>query len=346
MIKKALLEAFRGPSPERPPFWFLRQAGRYLPEYRELRQNAPNFLDFCYSPELTVEAALQPLSRFKMDAAILFSDILVIPDALGCKVDFVEGQGPLLQPIRSERAIADLRPEGMEDHLQPVFASVRELRRVLPPETALIGFAGAPWTVALYMVEGRGGGESDVIRRWAYSEPESFAKLIEVLADTTVAYLKKQIECGAEVVMLFDTWAGLLSETQFHAWVIAPTAKIVSRLKASGSDVPIIGFPRGAGALYEDYVRETGIDGVSLDPTVPLTWAKEKLQPHCLVQGNLDNHLLVAGGRGLGEETGRILNALSGGGFIFNLGHGILPQTPPEHVARVAERLFSHDSAP
>lgn len=338
MTGKPFLNAFHG-SDGRPPFWFLRQAGRYLPEYRELRRQAPDFLAFCYTPELTVEAAQQPLRRYGMDAAILFSDILVLPDALGCNVAFVEGEGPILQPVRTEAEIAALRPERLDEHLDPVFASVRKLRRALPPATALIGFAGAPWTVALYMVEGRGGGESGVVRRLAYAEPGLFERLMGVLVDSTVAYLTRQIESGAEAVMLFDSWAGLLAEMQFRSWVIEPTAEIVRRLKESHPDVPILGFPRGAGALYEDFTRGTGIDGVSLDATIPLAWARKRLQPDCLVQGNLDNVLLAVGGNGLEAETDRIVEVLSHGRFVFNLGHGILPHTPPEHVARVSDRI-------
>lgn len=338
MTGKPFLDAFHDRG-ERPPFWFLRQAGRYLPEYRKLREQAPGFLAFCYAPELTVEAALQPLRRYGMDAAILFSDILVVPDALGCRVAFVEGQGPVLEPVRSQADIAALCPARVDEHLEPVFESVRTLRQALSPQTALIGFAGAPWTVALYMVEGRGGGESDVVRRLAYADPGIFGTLIGVLVDSTVAYLERQIEHGAEAVMVFDSWAGLLAEMQFRAWVIEPTAEIVRRLKASHPDVPILGFPRGAGALYEDFVRGTGVDGVSLDATIPLAWARERLQPDCLVQGNLDNVLLAVGGNGLEPETDRIVDVLSHGRFIFNLGHGVLPQTPPEHVARVAARL-------
>jgi uroporphyrinogen decarboxylase len=340
-----LLQAFRSGALARPPFWFLRQAGRYLPEYRELRQKEPDFLRFCYTPELTVEAALQPLRRYRPDAVILFSDILVIADAIGCQVDFVEKEGPRLQPVRREQEIEELESERAEEHLLPVFQAVRRLRESVPEEIALIGFAGAPWTVAVYIVEGRGGGEAEIVRCLAYKAPETFEKLIKVIVDATVVFLIRQIQFGADVVMLFDSWAGLLPETQFRRWVIEPTAEIVRQVRAAHPGVPVIGFPRGAGARYPEYIAGTGVDGVNLDATVPLRWARDELQKDCLIQGNLDNHLLVAGGCALEAEAERILQELGRGRLIFNLGHGILPQTPPENVARVAAylRAWRHD---
>lgn len=333
---KLLLRAFLGAGLERPPFWLMRQAGRYLPEYRCLRAEAPDFLSFCYSPRLTVEAALQPLRRYQMDAAILFSDILVVPDALGCRVRFVEGEGPRLEPVRTGGAVDRLRPDGLLAHLAPVFESLRALKQALAEEITLIGFAGAPWTIALYMVEGRGGTEGEVTRGLAYADPQLFGRMIELLVDATATYLKAQIDSGAEVVQIFDSWAGLLPESQFRRWVIAPTAEIVKRVKSEHPEVPIIGFPRGAGALYRDYAVETGVDGIGLDATVPLVWACEALQSRCLVQGNLDNLLLAAGGEALLSETARIVEAFWPGRYVFNLGHGVLPQTPPENVAAVA----------
>ena len=317
----------------------MRQAGRYLPEYRRIRTQAPDFLTFCYTPELCVEAALQPLRRYHMDAAILFSDILVIPDALGCRVEFVEGQGPVLEPVRSGPAVAALRLERVEEHLQPVFEAVRLLAGAIPSETAMIGFAGAPWTVAVYMVEGRGGTDCETAKSWGYRDPDTFGRLIDLLVDATILHLQRQIDNGAEVIQLFDSWAGTLAESQFRSWVIGPTARIVKHLKANHPGVRIIGFPPNAGVGYLRYVEETGIDGVSVDATVPLDWAALTLQKHCLVQGNLDNQVVVAGGEVLEAETTRILETLAGGPFIFNLGHGILPQTPPENVARVSELI-------
>ena len=334
---KLLLEAFDGRRSNRIPFWFMRQAGRYLPEYRRIRTEAPDFLTFCYTPELCVEAALQPLRRYHMDAAILFSDILVIPDALGCRVAFVEGQGPVLEPVRSGTAVEALQLERVEEHLQPVFEAVRLLAGAISSETTMIGFAGAPWTVAVYMVEGRGGTDCETAKSWGYKDPDTFGRLIDVLVEATILHLRGQIDNGAEVIQLFDSWAGTLAESQFRSWVIGPTARIVQRLKADHPDVWIIGFPRSAGVGYLRYVEETGVDGVSIDATVPLDWAALNLQEHCLVQGNLDNQVVVAGGEVLEAEAMRILDTLGGGPFIFNLGHGILPQTPPENVARVSE---------
>jgi len=339
MPDKPFLQALaRQPLP-RPPFWFMRQAGRYLPEYRELREREPDFLRFCYTPDLTVEATLQPLRRYGMDAAILFSDILVVPDALGRTVRFVEGQGPLLEPVRDADLVADWDWERFLSHLGPVFETVERLTTTIPAEAALIGFAGAPWTVAVYMVEGRGGTDFAAIRGWATSEPESFSKLIDVLIDATSIYLAQQVHHGAEAVQLFDTWAGILPQSEFDRWVIAPTREIVRRLKRDHPGVPILGFPRSAGLLYEDYVTQTDVDAVGIDAMVPVTWAAAALQPTCTVQGNLDNHLLIAGGAALETEVDRILGALSAGPFVFNLGHGVLPKTPPEHVAQVADQV-------
>lgn len=330
------LAAFGGMGSSRTPFWLMRQAGRYLPEYRALRENTRDFLAFCYTPELTTEAALQPLRRYGMDAAIVFSDILVIPDALGRTVAFVEGVGPRLDPVSCPADVARLRPEQLEQRLEPVYAGMRQLKTALPEATALIGFAGAPWTLAVYMVEGRGGGEADRPRGWAYGDPAGFSRLIAILVDAVVRHLGRQIENGADAVQLFDSWAGLLPETEFRRWVIEPTAEIVRRLKTAHPGVPVIGFPRGAGALYEAYVAETGVDGVGLDAGVPLDYAARALQPRALVQGNLDNLAVVAGGPALEREAERILKTLSRGRFVFNLGHGVLPQTPPEHVAALA----------
>ena len=317
----------------------MRQAGRYLPEYRKIRSEVPDFLTFCYTPELCVEAALQPLRRYHMDAAILFSDILVVADALGCRVAFVEGQGPVLESVRTSAEVAALSLDRLEDRLQPVFEAVRLLARAVPSETALIGFAGAPWTVAVYMVEGRGGTDCETARSWGYSSPDTFGRLIDLLVEATIVHLSRQIENGAEVVQLFDSWAGILAESQFRSWVIRPTAEIVRRLKADHPETKIIGFPRAAGVRYLQYVEQTGVDGVSIDATVPLSWAVQSLQGRCLVQGNLDNQALVVGGEVVEEETMRIVETLAEGPFIFNLGHGILPQTPPENVARVSEMI-------
>ncbi len=335
-MTKRFLQALKGETLNPPPLWLMRQAGRYLPEYREIRASAKNFLDFCYTPDLAVEVTLQPLRRYGFDAAILFSDILVIPDALGQKVEFVSGQGPQLAPIKSEAELeAILNLDGLHEHLKPVYTTVHRLSKEIPETTALIGFAGAPWTVATYMVEGKGSKTYEEIRSIAYSDPVFFQRLIDMLVEATSLYLIEQVHQGAECLQVFDSWAGVLSERQFHTWSIEPMTRIVEKVRAVHAEVPIIGFPRGAGPLYEAYVRETKVDGVGLDHTVPLTWARDVLQPLTTVQGTLDNLLLVAGGEAMDAEIKRILETLGSGPFIFNLGHGIVPQTPPEHVERL-----------
>jgi len=337
--EKPFLNALKGQAQAVPPLWLMRQAGRYLPEYRALRGQSPNFLEFCYTPELATEVTLQPLRRYGFDAAILFSDILVVPDALGQRVRFLEGEGPVLDPIEDAAGIAGLRFDGALEHLSPVLETVARLSREIPETTALIGFAGAPWTVATYMVEGGGSKDHAKARIWAYAAPDSFARLIDLLVETTAAYLIAQVAHGAEALQLFDTWAGVLAPSQFARWVVEPTRDIVARVRAAYPEVPIIGFPRGAAMLYPDFVRRTGVTGVSIDNSVPPEWARDHIQGLACVQGNLDNMALVAGGEAQDAETRRILEALSGGPFIFNLGHGILPTTPPEHVARLVETV-------
>jgi len=339
---KPMIQALRstsGSTPllKRPPFWLMRQAGRYLPEYREVRKTAKNFLNFCYSPDLAVEVTLQPIRRFKPDAAIMFSDILVIPDALGQKVDFIEGRGPVLDPIRHVDQFGILNPLNVLDYLKPVFQTISRLKNELDDKTALIGFAGAPWTVAVYMIEGHGGTDCSHARCWAYENPEGFSKLMDILVDATSEYLIAQIDHGAEIIQLFDSWAGVLSETQFRKWVIEPNRQIVEKIRARHPHIPIIGFPRNAGNLYKDFVEQTGVDGVSLDHGVGIDWAVEHLQSKCTVQGNLDNHVLLSGGQALDDELNRIFNGFSNGPFIFNLGHGVLQFTPVDHVQHVAD---------
>ena len=341
---KPFLRALRGEAVKPAPFWLMRQAGRYLPEYRELRKTAANFLDFCYTPELAIEATLQPLRRYHMDAAILFSDILVIPDGLGQSVAFREGEGPVLEALESADDFEKLDVDGVVERLEPVFRTVSGVASQLDDKTALIGFAGAPWTVALYMIEGRGGTEGGKIRNWAASRPDEFGQLIDILCEATSRYLIRQIEHGAEALQLFDSWAGLLPETGFRKWIIEPNRRIVDKIREAHPNVPIIGFPRNAGVLYRDFVRETGVNGVSIDASVPLAWAASELQSVCTVQGNLDNHILLSGGEILDSETNRILDQLSDGPFIFNLGHGVMPPTPPEHVGRVAELIRARRS--
>ncbi len=315
----------------------MRQAGRYLPEYREVRAAAGGFLDLCLTPELAVEVTLQPIRRFAMDAAILFSDILVIPYALGQTVAFEEGRGPVLAPIRTTGDLSRLSDAALHDRLAPVYETVRLLTKALPQETTLIGFAGAPWTLATYMVEGGASKDFATIKRWAYAEPDSFGRLIALLVDATADYLCKQIEAGAEAVQIFDSWIGVLPETELRRWGLDPVREIVRRVKAAHRDTPVILFPRGAGLLYETYAAESGADALSLDTAVPLGWARSALQGRCALQGNLDPVMLVAGGAALEREAERVLRQLAGGPFVFNLGHGILPQTPPDHVAQLAD---------
>lgn len=336
---KPFLRALAGETITPPPFWLMRQAGRYLPEYRATRTQAGSFLDLCYNPELAVEVTLQPLRRYGFDAAILFSDILVVPDGLGQGVAFKEGEGPVLTPIRSARDLDGLDLSGLHDRMAPVYATVAGLSKAIPATTALIGFSGAPWTVATYMIEGGGSKDFSQAKKLMWAEPETFARLMELLIEATGQYLIRQIDAGAEAIQIFDTWAGALPETEFRKWVIEPARRLVERIHSERPGIPVIGFPRGAGILYEAYVTETKVDGVSLDSSVPLDWAARVLQPKCTVQGNLDPILLVAGGDALDAGIDRVLNALGKGPFIFNLGHGIIPPTPPENVARLAERV-------
>lgn len=329
--QKPLLRALAGEALAHPPFWLMRQAGRYLPEYRALRQKAGSFLDLCYTPDLTAEATLQPIRRFGMDGAILFSDILVIADALGRAVDFVESDGPRVAPIATAD---DLAGEPAPGKLAPVYDALRRIKTELPNDTALIGFAGGPWTVATYLIEG---GRSDFSRakHWAFAETERLDRVIDRLVDATIQHLAAQIDAGAEIVQLFDSWAGMLPEAQFHRFVIQPTRRIVDGVKARHPKTPIIGFPRGAGLMYRAYFVETRVDALSLDWGVPLEIARRTLQSIGPVQGNLDPQLLVAGGEALDAAVRAVLEALGTGPFVFNLGHGILPGTPIEHVERL-----------
>lgn len=326
------IRALRREKNDRPPFWFMRQAGRYLPEYREIRKSTKDFLSFCYSPEKAAEVTLQPLRRFDMDAAILFSDILVIPHALGMHVEFREGEGPHLGALD----IAKLDTENVGKFLAPVCETVSRVSKELPEDKALIGFAGAPWTVATYMVEGKSSREFAKVREMAYRTPDDFKMLMNIIVDATSEYLIAQVKHGADALQLFDSWAGVLPEEEFEKWVIAPTRKIVEKVKASCPEIPIIGFPRGAGILYEHFVKHTGVDAVSIDTTVPLQWAKEVLQPLVTVQGNLDPLLLASDERAAVKQTEKILSILGDGPFIFNLGHGIVPHTPIAHVEAVS----------
>ena len=335
------LQTLAGEAPSPPPIWLMRQAGRYLPEYREVRAEAKGFLDLCYTPDFAVEVTLQPIRRYGFDAAILFSDILVVPDALGCDVSFVEGEGPKLGVIRDGSAVSRLSKTGLHDHLAPVYATLRRLRKELPEETALIGFAGAPWTVASYMVEGGGSKEFQEARYFARTDPEAFSALIDLVADATKDYLLAQVEAGAQALQLFDSWAGVLPPSAFDRWCVRPMATIVNAVKDVHPEIPIIGFPRGAGVLYQHFIDRVPVDGVSLDTTVPADWAVENLKKVCL-QGNLDPIALLSGGDDMLNDARHLLNTLSGHPHIFNLGHGVLPPTHPDTVKRLVDFVRSY----
>ncbi len=326
-----------------PPIWLMRQAGRYLPEYREVRAKAGSFLNLCYAPELAAEVTLQPIRRFGFDAAILFSDILVIPDALGRSVRFVEGEGPQLDPIDSA-GIAALAADGVVERLAPVIETVRLVRARLPADKALIGFCGAPWTVATYMIAGHGTSDQAPARLLGAREPELLDRLTGILAEVSAQYLIAQLRNGAAAVQIFDSWAGVLGEKEFERWSIAPIAAMVQRVRAEVPGARIIGFPKGAGARAADFVARTGVDAIGIDWTVPLRAAGD-LKAHAVVQGNLDPMVLVAGGAALDRAIDRIMDRLAGDRFIFNLGHGIVPQTPIAHVERLVERVRQHGGA-
>jgi uroporphyrinogen decarboxylase len=332
-----LISVLRGKPSAKPPLWLMRQAGRYLPEYRELRAKAGSFLDLCYRPEWAAEITLQPIRRFGFDAAILFADILIVPDALGQKVAFEEGSGPRLDAMPPDALLKALNPAGTAEKFSRIFETVARVRDGLPAGTALIGFCGAPWTVATYMIAGHGTPDQAPARLAAFRDQASFATLIRLLADCSVEYLSGQIEAGALAVQIFDSWAGVLPDDEFRRWSIEPTARMVHALRARHPGVPIIGFPRGAGLLAADYVRETGVDGIGCDTAMPLAFMRDALSPHAAVQGNLDPLLLLAGGPLLESRIRDIVAALEGGPHIFNLGHGILPPTPIEHVSRLIE---------
>lgn len=339
LSSKPVLRALAGERQARPPFWLMRQAGRYLPEYRALRQQTPGFLDFCFSPAQAAEATLQPIRRFGMDAAILFSDILVVPHALGRAVSFREGEGPVLDRLRSRAEAEALNPVGVVERLAPVYEAVERVVAVLPDDVVLIGFAGAPWTVATYMVEGGTSRDFAAVKRWALGDPDGFDILIDRIVEATVAHLAAQIDAGAAAVQLFDSWAGVLPEGAFRRFVIAPTKRIVAALRTLHPHVPVIGFPRGAGLMYRAYVAETGVSAIGLDSTVPCEVAHRTLQSAVPVQGNLDPLLLLVGGAAMEQAVGTIVDCFGDGPFVFNLGHGVVPDTPVEHVARLAEIL-------
>jgi uroporphyrinogen decarboxylase len=335
-VGKPLLATVLGERQSRPPLWIMRQAGRYLPEYRAIREKVGTFLDLCYNPELASEVTLQPLRRFELDAAILFSDILVIPDALGQTVRFEQGEGPRLEPITQE-GLGRLRPDNVIQHLAPVFETIRRVKAQLVPDKTLIGFCGSPWTVATYMIAGRGSPDQAAARTFALTQPAAFAALLDILVDASAAYLIAQFEAGADVVQLFESWALNLDEHQFQSYVIAPNRRIVEKVRAAIPDAPIIGFPRGAAALIPAYVEQTGVNAVGLDYMTPLAFADSTLPRPLAVQGNLDPLRLLAGGTQMEARIEEIIKTFANRPHIFNLGHGIVPETPIAHVERLVE---------
>jgi len=337
-MAKKLLRTLAGQPTWPPPVWLMRQAGRYLPEYREVRARAGSFINLCTTPALAMEVTLQPLRRFGFDAAILFSDILMLPWALGQELRYEEGEGPLLAAVRDAAAVRALDVARLPGAIAPILETVRGLRTEVGDAT-LLGFAGGPFTVACYMVEGRGSKDWEQVRRLAWSDPALFGGLIDLLTEQTIVYLSAQIDAGAEAVMLFDSWAGVLAPSLFRAYVIKPSARIAAAIRARHPGVPVIGFPRQAGTMLGEFVRVTGIQGIGADTSADLTVVARDVPAAVAIQGNLDPQALAAGGQAMAHETDAILAAMRGRPFIFNLGHGIVPDTPPAHVAALVSQV-------
>jgi uroporphyrinogen decarboxylase len=338
-VNKHLLDVLDGQRHDPPPVWLMRQAGRYLPEYQAVRQRAGDFLKLCFTPELATEVTLQPVRRFGFDAAILFSDILVIPHALGQAVRFTVGEGPQLDPIVDREGLARLRRELDQSMLAPVYETIRQVKIDLAPNVALLGFCGAPWTVASYMIAGHGTPDQEPARLFAYRDPEAFAVLIDRLVDASASYLIRQLQAGVDAVQIFDTWAGVLPGREFHRWCIEPTQRIIANVRGQIPNAKVIGFPRGVGAGLLPYVENVAVDAVGLDWSTDLAFARDQIQSRMPVQGNLDPLVLVAGGAALDRAIDGILETFSDRPFIFNLGHGIVPQTPIAHVEQMLARV-------
>ncbi len=334
---RKVMDVLEGKTVSPPPIWLMRQAGRYLPEYRETRAKAGSFLDLCYTPDYAVEVTLQPIRRYAFDAAILFSDILVIPDAIGRNVRFEEGNGPQLDPLSVDE-IGALTKTELGDKLDPVYETVRRLRAELPTETTLLGFCGAPWTIATYLIAGHGTPDQAPARLFAYRYPEAFGKLLDHVADLSAQYLIRQIDSGADAVQIFDSWAGVLGEAEFERYAVHPVRRITDAVRAARPGAKIIAFAKGAGYLLKSYRQDTRADAIGLDWSVPLSFARE-LQKDGAVQGNLDPMRVVAGGKALDEGVDAILQALGSGPLIFNLGHGITPQADPANVSHLVNRV-------
>jgi uroporphyrinogen decarboxylase len=336
---KPILEVLSGQRQDVPPVWFMRQAGRYLPEYRALRERAGSFLTLCFKPEMAAEATLQPIRRFGFDAAILFSDILVVPHALGRAVTFEAGEGPRLEPLDDATKLNALASEANEKVFAPVYEAMRQVKAALPPNTALLGFCGAPWTVATYMVAGRGTPDQAPARLMAYREPQAFARMIDILVATSSRYLVEQLRAGADAVQIFDTWAGVLPPAEFARWCVEPVRQIIANVRAEIPDAKIIGFPRGAGASLAGYIEQVPVNAVSIDWTADPAFIRQRVQSRVAVQGNLDPLVLLAGSAALDRAIDDILADFGTGPFIFNLGHGILPETPIAHVEQTLRRI-------
>jgi uroporphyrinogen decarboxylase len=338
-VQKPLLDVLEGRRRSVPPVWMMRQAGRYLPEYRKIRQQAGSFLDLCFNPQLAAEVTLQPVRRFQFDAAILFSDILVIPHALGQGVSFEAGEGPRLPPLQEIGGLAALRQQVDQDILAPVYEAVGLVKATIPAEVALIGFCGAPWTVATYMIAGRGTPDQAPARIFAYQQSQAFAELIDILVEASASYLIRQFKAGVDAVQIFDTWAGVLPPEEFERWCIEPARRIVSQVRQEIPQAKIIGFPRGAGVGLLRYIEQVPVNAVGLDWMIDRNFAGEQIQRHMVVQGNLDPLVLLAGGPALDRSVDDIIEAFANGPFIFNLGHGILPETPIAHVEQMLKRV-------
>ncbi|WP_426440809.1 uroporphyrinogen decarboxylase [Bradyrhizobium genosp. P] len=339
---KPFIDVLSGRRQSVPPLWMMRQAGRYLPEYRELRARAGSFLDLCFTPDYAAEVTLQPIRRFNFDAAIIFSDILVIPYALGRSVRFEAGEGPRLDPLATPEQIATLATRADFGKLEPVYEALRRVRRELAPHIALIGFCGAPWTVATYMVAGQGTPDQAPARMLAYRHPDAFAKIIDVLVESSIEYLVGQLEAGADCLQIFDTWAGVLPPREFARWSIEPAKRIVAGVRKQAPDARIIGFPRGASGMLPAYVEQTGVDAVSIDWAAEPSMIRERVQSRVAVQGNLDPLALIAGGAALDRAVDDVLENFGKGRLIFNLGHGIQPDTPIAHVEQMVRRVRAY----
>jgi uroporphyrinogen decarboxylase len=338
-VNNSLLDVLDRHRRSPPPVWLMRQAGRYLPEYQAVRQKAGDFLKLCFTPELATEVTLQPIRRFGFDAAILFSDILVIPHALGQPVRFTAGEGPQLDPIANRGGLARLATEVDQDVLAPIYETVRQVKAQLPEHVALLGFCGAPWTVASYMIAGHGTPDQAPARLFAYADPEGFADLMDKLVGASASYLIRQLQAGADAVQIFDTWAGILPPQEFHRWCIEPTQRIIAQVRSVMPGAKVIGFPRGVGTGLLRYVEHVAVDAVGLDWMVDPIFAREQIQQRVPVQGNLDPLVLVTGGAALDRAVDNIIEVFSERPFIFNLGHGIVPQTPIVHVERMLARI-------